>query len=651
MAANVASRMRPAAVLPPLVFVVGCAVQVALAFGSSHVRSPAAVVGQAILIGIPVAVGCLLWARAPGTPVGPALSWVGAAPAGVFAIEGWGATAATAYPWPAAHVVATIEPGVWVWNLAGFVALCLVFPDGLLPGRRWRRLAWCAAAAGVVVNAAVALVAVGQVGGRPRPALAAIVFASFGGLLVVLCSAVASIVVRYRRGNTIVRQQLRWLILGAGTVPVLLAAGWVAESLGASISFAYAGFIIAMVILVPASVAVAVLRYDLYDIDRLLGSTIAWLLTSLASAAVFAALVFVATEAIGANSPLSLIGATFVAAIILLPLHRSISNVVGRLVDHERTVILARVQSFVRQVRDGEMQPEATEAVMRSVLADPGLRLLVRPPGDPAGSYVDLAGNAVTVPSGATRVPLMTGTTEVGIVVLGAPTARRIRRARDVALQARLPIEVSRLRIELRAALQDAQSSRARLALATAAERHRLARDLHDGAQQQIIAVGMRLRSVQRALDPAQRAYDDLEAAVIALTDTVADLRRLAYGLRPSRLEDGLAAALVALAADSPVPVNMTVADIETTEVIATTVYFVVTEALTNALKHAHATAIQVDVEQRGETIHVEVSDDGIGGARTGFGLTSVRDRISSVGGELSLVSTVGAGTLIKVRI
>jgi len=111
--------------------------------------------------------------------------------------------------------------------------------------------------------------------------------------------------------------------------------------------------------------AVAVLRYDLYDIDRLLGSTIAWLLTSLASAAVFTALVFGATEAIGANSPLSLIGATFVAAIILLPLHRSISHVIGRLVDHERTVILARVQGFVRQVRDGEAEPEATEARWR----------------------------------------------------------------------------------------------------------------------------------------------------------------------------------------------------------------------------------------------------------------------------------------------
>jgi hypothetical protein len=116
MAANVPSRIRPAAVLAPLVFVVGCAVQVALAFGPSHVRSPAAVAGQAILIGIPVVIGCLLWARAPGTAVGPALSWVGAAPAGVFAIEGWGATAATAHPWPAAHVVAAIEPGVWVWN-------------------------------------------------------------------------------------------------------------------------------------------------------------------------------------------------------------------------------------------------------------------------------------------------------------------------------------------------------------------------------------------------------------------------------------------------------------------------------------------------------------------------------------------------------
>ena len=78
MAANVPSRMRPAAVLAPLVFVVGCAVQVALAFGPSHVRSPAAAVGLSILVGIPVAVRCLLGARAPGTPVGPALSWVGA---------------------------------------------------------------------------------------------------------------------------------------------------------------------------------------------------------------------------------------------------------------------------------------------------------------------------------------------------------------------------------------------------------------------------------------------------------------------------------------------------------------------------------------------------------------------------------------------
>jgi signal transduction histidine kinase len=121
--------------------------------------------------------------------------------------------------------------------------------------------------------------------------------------------------------------------------------------------------------------------------------------------------------------------------------------------------------------------------------------------------------------------------------------------------------------------------------------------------------------------------------------------------VRPGPLEDGLSAALRALVADSPVPVDVEMADFDTSEIIATTVYFVVAEAMANALKHARATAIGVLVAQRAGTLHVEVHDNGIGGASSGYGLTSVRDRVSSVGGNLSVHSPPGAGTRIKVAI
>jgi signal transduction histidine kinase len=261
------------------------------------------------------------------------------------------------------------------------------------------------------------------------------------------------------------------------------------------------------------------------------------------------------------------------------------------------------------------------------------------------------AGTPASAAPDRTRIPLLTDGSEVGVILLGVASARRVRRAREVAVLVRLPIEVSRLRLELRRALDDARSSRARLAMSAAAERQRLARDLHDGAQQQIIAVGMRLRSVQRQLHPAVPAHADLEAAVATLPGTVAELRCLAHGVRPSRLDDGLSAALKALVADSPVPVDITVDDIDTSEVIATTAYFVVAEALTNALKHAHATAIEVSVTQHDHTLNIEVRDNGLGDARTGFGLTSIRDRVASVGGSMSLHSPPGAGTRLTATI
>lgn len=96
---------------------------------------------------------------------------------------------------------------------------------------------------------------------------------------------------------------------------------------------------------------------------------------------------------------------------------------------------------------------------------------------------------------------------------------------------------------------------------------------------------------------------------------------------------------------------DITVDDIDTSEVIATTTYFVVAEAFTNALKHAHTTAIEVSVTQHEHTLTIEIRDNSLGGARTGFGLTSVRDRVASIGGSMSLHSPPGAGTRLTVTI
>jgi hypothetical protein len=273
----VALRVRMAAVLPPLVFGAACAVQAALAFGAPRVVSPAQWVLDTGLLTIPVVIGCLLSWRVPASPVGAALAWVGAAPAAVFAVEDWGQTVATADPWPAARVMYAVQLGAWVWNLAGFVALCLVFPDGLAPGRR-RPIVGAAVACGVFVNAVIsfdpganrasAAVPHPVVLRLPAPVRALELVLAYATLLVVLGFATSRLVLRYRRGGEVVRQQVRWLMLGAATVAVLLAGGWIAEGLGAPTGVAYAGFLIAMLVAVPAAGFLAGLAAHLAGLRR-----------------------------------------------------------------------------------------------------------------------------------------------------------------------------------------------------------------------------------------------------------------------------------------------------------------------------------------------------------------------------------------------
>jgi signal transduction histidine kinase len=182
-----------------------------------------------------------------------------------------------------------------------------------------------------------------------------------------------------------------------------------------------------------------------------------------------------------------------------------------------------------------------------------------------------------------------------------------------------------------------------------------LERDLHDGAQQALIAIGMRLRSAQSGLPTGSAENADVEVAIGQLADTVAELRRISHGIRPARLDDGLGPALDALRDSTPIPLTLSV-DPELDregfdETVAQTAYFVVAEAVANTLKHAHASAISVEVGRRDGRAVVRVRDDGIGGVDPSSGLTALRDRVASLGGSLSLVSPPGGGTLVEAML
>jgi signal transduction histidine kinase len=218
------------------------------------------------------------------------------------------------------------------------------------------------------------------------------------------------------------------------------------------------------------------------------------------------------------------------------------------------------------------------------------------------------------------------------------------------ASAARLPIEVSRLRLGLRRAVHEIDDSRRRLVTAAVQERRRLERDLHDGAQQQLVALGMQLRAAQRRLPDEHPVSAELDQAVERIEHTVTELRRLAHGVRPASLHDGLAAALTRLGADSPVPVHFEIAldGSDPSELVVSTAYFVVAEAMANVLKHAQAAAIEVTARRVGEQLEIRVSDDGTGGAPTGSGFTALHDRVRSIGGRLTVTSARQAGTTVE---
>jgi signal transduction histidine kinase len=223
-----------------------------------------------------------------------------------------------------------------------------------------------------------------------------------------------------------------------------------------------------------------------------------------------------------------------------------------------------------------------------------------------------------------------------------------------VAAAAGIALENNRLQVELRARLQELQGSRARVVDAEQKERQRLERNLHDGAQQRLVALALELGLLASSTTDSSETTARLLQAKREVAVSLDELRAVARGIHPAVLTGhGLAVALESLAAQAAVPVELDVAiDGRLPERVEVAAYYVVSESLTNIGKHAHATAASVRVTRSADAIVVAVVDNGAGGADTelGTGLRGLADRVEAVGGQLRIWSPAGRGTRLEAE-
>ncbi|HZA90015.1 MAG TPA: histidine kinase [Solirubrobacterales bacterium] len=272
--------------------------------------------------------------------------------------------------------------------------------------------------------------------------------------------------------------------------------------------------------------------------------------------------------------------------------------------------------------------------------------------------YVDAKGHRVALPrsgSGRAASPVTLDGRPVAAIIHDPLLLDDPDLVQAVGAAAALALEKERLDAELRARVEELQESQARLLAVGFAERRRMERDLHDGAQQRLVSLALDLRLARSALrEEPERAERLLDGADEELSRALEELRELARGLHPAVLSDrGLEAAVQTLATRAPLPVDVDARMGQVPEAVELAAYFVVSEALTNVAKYSAASSASVRVGRDDGSVVVEVSDDGVGGAdpERGSGLRGLGDRLSALGGKLEVDSRSGAGTTVRARI
>ncbi|WP_205697561.1 ATP-binding protein [Conexibacter sp. SYSU D00693] len=556
-------------------------------------------------------------------------------------------------------LAASYEAVSWMpFVLVPSTFLLLLFPDGCALSPRWRWFGWIAGA-GIPAAVAGGLLEPGPLQDHPEldnplgvEGLAE-PLAQLGWVAIALgiLGSAASLVVRFRRAEGVPRAQLKWLAYaGAVVATTVIVSVALYDTIGATAANVA---IMASVLALAGATGVAILRHRLYDIDLVISRTLVYAVLTAALAGAFAAVSILAGVAAGAGSELRTAAATLAVALAFRPLRTWVQDRVDRRFDRRRWVGVRKVERFLDDVRAGRAAPEAVGQVLAEALEDPGLELHFWLAD--TREFVDAAGHVVPQPAagGRTSTPVRRGPVQLASVVHDGTLDARPNLVSSVIDAAGFAIEVARLRVEVRRRLAEVEESRARIVAVGDEQRRRIERDLHDGAQQRLVSLGLALRDIQSRLPAQSDAARELDASVGELAAAIDELRELARGVRPAGLDDGLAAALRGLAARASLRTHVEATEERFDDSIETAAYFVCSEALANAIKHARATRVSIGATRTDGRLTVSVSDDGIGGARVagGLGLLGLSDRVAALGGSVTVDSEPGRGTKITAEL
>jgi signal transduction histidine kinase len=613
-----------------------------------------------------VVIGGLVSSRKPRHPIGWILSAIGVGQTANLATGAW---------WHLARVrsLPGAELALWFgsWNWIPSVGLLvtfliLLFPTGRPPSPRWRPIGWLAAA-GIVTAVAPTAFEAWRVRSFATPdteiPLNVLTGAGLGIVLLAAAGSVASLIVRRRRAAGEERQQLRWFAAAAVVTLVGLLL-----SLSIPVPWS-AWFIGPGFIGLAAATGIAILKYRLWDLDVVIRKTVvAGVLVVLLAGISLLVLAIAGRLVVGplSDRPEIFLATGIVVGLLALPLLRLSRKVADRIVYGRRATPFEVLTEFsgrmaVAYAAD-DVLPRMAQVLAAGIGAEHAtvwLRV-----GDElhavASSPVGQA--AEPLPVEDDRVPDVPGEDAFEVrhqgELLGTMTVRlppsdpmdpgKGRLVRGLASQAGLVLRNVRL-------LEDLRASRRRLVAAQDEERRRLERNIHDGLQQQLVALNVRLGLLARTTSRDPEAAAEVATALQdQVTGALEELRDLARGIYPPLLaEQGLIAALEAQARRAAVPTVVASDGVgRYPREIESAVYFSCLEALNNSAKYADARRVEISLRERGETLEFTATDDGRGfdpeATRYGTGLQGMTDRLEAIGGRLEITSAPGGGTTVR---
>jgi signal transduction histidine kinase len=620
-------------------------------------------------------VGAIITAR-----TGNAVGWALLATVGVMSValaaEGYATFSLQhdAPPLPGTTFAAWVGTWVFFLGLALIVSILLLFPTGR-PLWRWAWHVYRIATALVAISWAVLPQELGtldsNVQGPQNPYALTSLAGPLGAIVgvasvtILICGAIgiAGLVVRFRRARADEREQIKWLAV----VGVAAAAGFALNILlgaafgdhpnpGLPTILSDAAFIVFIWIVlfgIPLACGIAILKYRLWDIDVVIKKTlVALVLAILLGAISLGAAAIAGQAALSERTPrLVAIAVGVVLGALLLPLLRLSRRIADRLVYGKRATPYEVLSTFASRVGETYASDDVLPRMAQILQAGSGAgsaRVLIR-----VGATLLEAAHAGVSQGDEHVQPIVFQGEEVGALAVTFPAndpidPQRAQLVENLAAQAGPVVRNVRLLEELRA-------SRQRLVAAQDEERRKIERNLHDGVQQQLVALNVQAGLLARVGngDPSKLA-EMAEQLQTRATEALDDLRDLARGIYPPLLADkGLGAALEAQARKSVVPVSVETNGIGRYEQpVEAAVYFCTLEALNNVAKYARASNARVTIGQNDGHLRFTVTDDGAGfdTATTGYGtgLQGMADRLDSIGGTLRITSTPGAGTSVS---